>query len=207
MFLSYLRLVLFAIGLLVGVQVPGFINDYAKRVEAHLIEAQTGLRGFDSDVCRFQISDLTDHDDVRILAQKGLQRDRESEARLFIHVHLVDAGKVDFRRVFSRGDVDARSVEHVQTRVERDRLTGTRRPCHQYHPVRTLNGRQQSGFFLRLIAQCVDTKLRAAGIQNTNNDFFAEERGQRADTEINHAIRANFQLHASVLGDALFRDV
>lgn len=46
MLLSYLRLVLFAAGLLIGVQVPGFINDYAKRVEAHLIEAQTGLSGF-----------------------------------------------------------------------------------------------------------------------------------------------------------------
>ena len=46
MLLSYLRLVLFAIGLLVGVQVPGFINDYAKRVEAHLIEAQTGANPY-----------------------------------------------------------------------------------------------------------------------------------------------------------------
>ena len=46
MLLSYLRLVLFAAGLLIGVQVPGFISDYAKRVEAHLIEAQTGLSGF-----------------------------------------------------------------------------------------------------------------------------------------------------------------
>ena len=45
MLLSYLRLVLFAAGLLIGVQVPGFINDYAKRVEAHLIEAQAGLSG------------------------------------------------------------------------------------------------------------------------------------------------------------------
>ncbi|MDN5509332.1 MAG: DUF2937 family protein, partial [Pseudomonas sp.] len=53
MLLSYLRLVLFAVGLLVGVQVPGFINDYAKRVEAHLIEAQTGLRGFESTAQQF----------------------------------------------------------------------------------------------------------------------------------------------------------
>ncbi|RML78834.1 hypothetical protein APX70_05575, partial [Pseudomonas syringae pv. maculicola] len=37
---SYLRLVLFTTGLLFGVQVPGFISDYSKRVEAHLIEAQ-----------------------------------------------------------------------------------------------------------------------------------------------------------------------
>ena len=53
MLLSYLRLVLFAVGLLVGVQVPGFISDYAKRVEAHLIEAQTGLRGFDATAQQF----------------------------------------------------------------------------------------------------------------------------------------------------------
>ena len=58
MLLSYLRLVLFAIGLLVGVQVPGFINDYAKRVEAHLIEAQTGLRGFESTAQQFFNGDL-----------------------------------------------------------------------------------------------------------------------------------------------------
>lgn len=37
---SYLRLVLFTAGLLIGVQIPGFISDYSKRVEAHLIEAQ-----------------------------------------------------------------------------------------------------------------------------------------------------------------------
>ena len=58
MFLSYLRLVLFTLGLLVGVQVPGFINDYAKRVEAHLIEAQTGLRGFESTAQQFFNGDL-----------------------------------------------------------------------------------------------------------------------------------------------------
>jgi len=58
MLLSYLRLVLFAVGLLVGVQVPGFISDYAKRVEAHLIEAQTGLRGFDATAQQFFNGDL-----------------------------------------------------------------------------------------------------------------------------------------------------
>ncbi|ANH97133.1 Protein of unknown function [Pseudomonas koreensis] len=58
MLLSYLRLVLFAAGLLIGVQVPGFINDYAKRVEAHLIEAQTGLRGFQGTAEQFFKGDL-----------------------------------------------------------------------------------------------------------------------------------------------------
>ena len=58
MLLSYVRLVLFAIGLLVGVQVPGFINDYAKRVEAHLIEAQTGLQGFQNTAEQFFKGDI-----------------------------------------------------------------------------------------------------------------------------------------------------
>src|SRR3546814_8379983 len=58
MLLSYLRLVLFAIGLLVGVQVPGFISDYAKRVEAHLIEAQTGLQGFQGTANQFFKGDM-----------------------------------------------------------------------------------------------------------------------------------------------------
>ncbi|MGO2453299.1 DUF2937 family protein [Pseudomonas taetrolens] len=58
MFLSYLRLVLFTSGLLMGVQVPGFINDYANRVEAHLIEAQTVLAGFQNTANQFFKGDL-----------------------------------------------------------------------------------------------------------------------------------------------------
>lgn len=58
MFRSYLRLALFALGLLVGVQVPGFIDDYSKRVEAHRIEAEQGLKGFRQTAQRFFKGDL-----------------------------------------------------------------------------------------------------------------------------------------------------
>lgn len=43
---SYLRLLLFACGLLAGVQIPGLIDQYGKRVDAHLREAQTAIAGF-----------------------------------------------------------------------------------------------------------------------------------------------------------------
>jgi hypothetical protein len=43
---AYLRLVLFALGLLAGVQAPGFIDQYSKRVSAHYIEATQGFAGF-----------------------------------------------------------------------------------------------------------------------------------------------------------------
>ncbi|WP_375738908.1 DUF2937 family protein [Pseudomonas boanensis] len=58
MFRSYLRLILFTFGLLVGVQVPGFIDDYAKRVEAHRLEAEQGLKGFRATAKRFFKGDL-----------------------------------------------------------------------------------------------------------------------------------------------------
>ncbi|MDP3816377.1 DUF2937 family protein [Pseudomonas sp.] len=58
MFRSYLRLALFALGLLVGVQVPGFIDDYSKRVEAHLSESQQSLKGFRETARRFFKGDL-----------------------------------------------------------------------------------------------------------------------------------------------------
>ncbi|WP_346829515.1 DUF2937 family protein [Pseudomonas abietaniphila] len=55
---SYLRLVLFTAGLLIGVQIPGFISDYTKRVEAHLIEAQKSLGGYNDTAQRFFKGDV-----------------------------------------------------------------------------------------------------------------------------------------------------
>ena len=43
---AYLRLVVFALGLLAGVQVPGFVDQYAKRVSAHYLEVQRNFAGF-----------------------------------------------------------------------------------------------------------------------------------------------------------------
>ena len=55
---SYLRLALFALGLLLGVQVPGFIDDYAKRVEAHRLESEQSLSGFRETARRFFDGDM-----------------------------------------------------------------------------------------------------------------------------------------------------
>ena len=46
MFRGYLRLVVFALGLLVGVQGPAFVDQYAKRVSAHYLEVKQNFAGF-----------------------------------------------------------------------------------------------------------------------------------------------------------------
>jgi hypothetical protein len=43
---GYLRLIVFALGLLAGVQVPGFVDQYQKRVSAHYEEAVRSFSGF-----------------------------------------------------------------------------------------------------------------------------------------------------------------
>lgn len=45
-FKDYARLVLFTAGILVGVQVPNFIDQYAKRISAHHIEAKSNFQGY-----------------------------------------------------------------------------------------------------------------------------------------------------------------
>lgn len=49
----YMRLGIFAFGLLVGVQVPAFVDQYSKRVDAHLLEATQNLSGFQFTADRY----------------------------------------------------------------------------------------------------------------------------------------------------------
>lgn len=90
---SYIRLVLFTAGLLIGVQIPGFISDYSKRVEAHMLEAQQSLRGYNETALRFFNGDVqaliqhyrssddpvfrTDADNITNLLTRNQTLDRE----------------------------------------------------------------------------------------------------------------------------------
>jgi hypothetical protein len=44
---AYARLILFTAGVLIGVQVPSFVDQYFKRVSAHRLEAVTNFRGYE----------------------------------------------------------------------------------------------------------------------------------------------------------------
>lgn len=58
MVLGYLRLALFALGLLVGVQVPGFMQSYTERVAAQRDESAQSLSGFKQTAEHFFAGDL-----------------------------------------------------------------------------------------------------------------------------------------------------
>lgn len=88
---SYLRLTLFALGLLVGVQVPGFIHAYGEHVEARRLEAQHGLLGFQDTAGRFfegNLNALVEH--YRASDDPVIQSDARSVAALVERARLLD---------------------------------------------------------------------------------------------------------------------
>ncbi|MBA1277743.1 MULTISPECIES: DUF2937 family protein [Pseudomonadaceae] len=88
---SYLRLTLFALGLLVGIQVPGFIQAYGNHVEARRLEAQQGLQGFKETAGRFfegNLNALVEH--YRASEDPVIQSDARSVATLVGRAQLLD---------------------------------------------------------------------------------------------------------------------
>jgi len=66
---------------------------------------------------------------------------------------------------------------------------------------------EESFFLVGVIAQGVDAHARAARVQDTHDDLLAEQRGQRAHAEVDHAIGPDLELHAAVLRHALLRNI
>ena len=50
---EYIRLVLFVGGVLLGIQVPGFVDQYGQRLEAHTLESTRSLSDFQKDADRY----------------------------------------------------------------------------------------------------------------------------------------------------------
>lgn len=60
----YISMIVFTLGFVVGIQVPNFIDQYAKRVDAHFQEASSHLQGYQ------KIADLNHGGDISRLIEK-----------------------------------------------------------------------------------------------------------------------------------------
>ena len=56
--LEYLKLVVFVTGVLVGIQVPGFIDQYGKNLSARVAESNQSLSQFQDDADKYFAGDL-----------------------------------------------------------------------------------------------------------------------------------------------------
>lgn len=117
---SYLRLLLFGFGLLVGVQVPGFLDAYAQRVEAHRLESQRSLAGFQDTAKQFfggDLDALVAH--YRASGDAVIRNDAQSVARLVERQALLDREWQAMQRPWYR------RAWHVLTRADHDLLMET----------------------------------------------------------------------------------
>jgi hypothetical protein len=85
MFRDYLRLVVFTFSLLIGIQVPAFIDQYQLRVNAHLLEARQNLAGFQLTAERYFSGNIE-----RLIAHYKASEDQvfRADAQSIEQIHL-----------------------------------------------------------------------------------------------------------------------
>src|SRR5258706_272981 len=197
-----------------------------KRLDAHIDETRDGRgsvvrvqcrqhevageRRLDGDLCRFEITDLADEDDVGILTQEGAKRGGKIEPDLLFHLDLIDALQVKFDRILGRHDICFRGVQRLQGRIKRIRLTRTRRSRDQNHPIRVGDRTLEFLKALRLEPELCHVEHQLVFIKQTKHDLFAKERGECRYTKIELArtvVDLDLDLDASVLRQAFLGNV
>ena len=166
----------------------------------------TGQRRLDGDFRRFQVTNFTDHDDVRVLAQEGAHRHREGQPAFAIHRDLIDAGQLVLHRVLDGEDIFIDRVDAVQNGVQRGRFSRTGWAGGQHHAVGFGDELFEFGRHFRQKPETPQPDQHAALIEDAHDAFFAEDGGQDIHA---HIVIAFFmaQVNAAVLRDAPFGDI
>ena len=84
-------------------------------------------RCLDTDLGRFLIAHLTDHNHVRIGAQERAHRRRKIKAGLIVHLHLTQTLLRNLDGVFGGPNLGLDGIDMFQHRVQRRGFTGTGR--------------------------------------------------------------------------------
>ena len=132
-----------------------------------------GERRLDSDLGRLLVTDLTDQDDVGVLAKDGSQAVGKADIRHFVDLALVDVVEHVLDRILDGHDVADLLVELVDRGIERRRLTTAGRTGHDHHSVR----RMEHAVILRISAlresELRQGDQRAAPVEQPHNQLFA----------------------------------
>ncbi|MCY1308490.1 hypothetical protein D9M70_585040 [compost metagenome] len=136
-----------------------------------------GLCGLDGNLGGFQVANLADHDDVRVLAQEGAQCLGKVHALPGVDVDLVDPFQVNLHRIFGGRDVHIGGVEDVQAGIQRHGLARAGGAGHQDHALGLLEGGHVQLFLILFVTQGINTHLCAGGVENPHHDLLAPQGG------------------------------
>ena len=155
---------------------------------------------------RIGVADLAEHDDVRVLTQKGAQRSAEGQADLLFELYLVHSLERVFDRVLDRKDVARLAVQPPERRIERRALARAGRSGDQRHAVRARDGRLVVGELPLRETEVRELQQFGMARQQAQHDFLSVNRRKRRDTQVELAIAPVVE-DAPVLRQAALRNV
>ncbi|EKD38367.1 MAG: hypothetical protein ACD_75C00760G0002 [uncultured bacterium] len=87
--------------------------------------------GLDGDLRSIDIPDLTNHNDIRILTEKRLQRCGEGHPHFLVDVDLIDTLEIEFDWILGGEDFNILAVHRVEGGIEGNRLARPGRSGNQ----------------------------------------------------------------------------
>ena len=167
----------------------------------------SGLCRLDCNFSSLEVSNLSDHDYIRVLTEERSQRRRKGQSRFRVHLNLVYSVKVDFNRVLGGGDIGLVVIKEAETRIKRNGLSRAGRSGYQDKSLRAVE-RVKVFLFLDIIeAELVDIEFGRRRVEDSHYDFLAPESRQRVDTEIDSLLRVDLELDSSVLRQSPLGDI
>ena len=169
-------------------------------------DEMAGFRRLHGDFGGFGVADFADENDVRVLAQNRAQAARKGQSGARIHLHLIDAFKLVFNRVFNRDDILRAVFQGVQRGVQRGGFAAAGRAGDENPALRLA---QRGAVDVQMLLRHPQLRQPAHGngfVQNPNHHFFAEMRQERGDAQINLALK-KIDADAPVLRLAMFGNI
>src|SRR5262249_54181979 len=165
-----------------------------------------GQRGLDGDLGGLRVADLTDHDDVGVLAHDGAQPAGEGEADRRLHVDLVHPEELVLDGILGGDDLLVGRLDLVERAVQRGGFAAARGSGDQDHAVGPLDELGELAERVLREAQRLEVHDDAGAVEDAEHDALAVQRRQGRDTEID-LLAHHAQLDAAVLRQATLRDV
>src|SRR5882757_1188942 len=159
-----------------------------------------------SDLRGLEVTDLTDHDDVRVLTQDGAQSAGEGHLNLRVHLRLPDAVDVVLDRILDGHDVLRVVVQALEGGVQSRRLTGAGRARDEQNAVRLVDELVDQPLGLGVHAQCREIEPAGLFVQNTQHHPLAVARRKRRDANVDGAT-GDLEAYAAVLRQAFLGDI
>src|SRR6185295_1917561 len=97
-------------------------------------------RGLERDLGGLAVADLAEEDDVRVLPEDRAERGREREARLLVHLDLVQARELVLDRVLDGDDVERLRRDVAERGEEGRALDAARRARDEDRALREGDG-------------------------------------------------------------------